>query len=143
MDSTETFKFKFPRIYVELCEFINLDSEPTSFQVNENEGLAHLPNEEKLRFTYHVEDRGQVFIDGWTTLDDKQSQTPTYYGTGTTDPISYMKQHYTHEQLEGFLLGNIIKYATRANKKNGVEDYKKLAHYAQMLLEHAEGEMKG
>jgi Protein of unknwon function (DUF3310) len=70
------------------------------------------------------------------------SKTPTYYGTGTTDPISYMKQHYTHEQLEGFLLGNIIKYATRANKKNGLEDYEKLLDYAQKLVNHAKEEME-
>jgi hypothetical protein len=84
----------------------------------------------------------QIIFDSWE-LKRKESQTPTHYGTDKTDPISYMKLHHTFEQVEGFLLGNIIKYATRANKKNGVEDYKKLAHYAQMLLEHAEGEMKG
>ena len=36
---------------------------------------------------------------------------------------------------EGFALGNIIKYATRHRKKNGVEDIKKIIHYCELLLE--------
>lgn len=34
----------------------------------------------------------------------------------------------------GFLEGNIIKYACRHASKNGVEDVKKIIHYAELIL---------
>jgi hypothetical protein len=33
---------------------------------------------------------------------------------------------------------NIIKYATRADKKGGVEDIRKIIHYAELWLEAKE-----
>lgn len=38
----------------------------------------------------------------------------------------------------GFCEGNIIKYTVRYNQKGGVEDLKKVIHYAQMLIEKLE-----
>jgi len=35
----------------------------------------------------------------------------------------------------GFIEGNIIKYATRHDKKGGAEDVAKIIHYAELLLE--------
>lgn len=35
----------------------------------------------------------------------------------------------------GFREGNIIKYISRHQNKNGAEDLKKVIHYAQMILE--------
>lgn len=35
----------------------------------------------------------------------------------------------------GFLAGNVIKYVTRFEKKNGVEDLKKARHYLDKLIE--------
>ena len=34
-----------------------------------------------------------------------------------------------------YCAGNIVKYATRAEAKNGVEDIEKIIHYAQLWLE--------
>ena len=34
-----------------------------------------------------------------------------------------------------FLQGNIIKYTCRYKDKNGIEDLKKVIHYAEMLIE--------
>ena len=34
-----------------------------------------------------------------------------------------------------FIEGNIVKYITRWKQKGGVEDIKKVIHYAQILLE--------
>ena len=36
----------------------------------------------------------------------------------------------------GYCAGNIVKYASRAEKKNGVEDIEKIIHYAQLWLEN-------
>ena len=36
-------------------------------------------------------------------------------------------------EYKGYLVGNCLKYGMRASKKNGDEDYKKLAYYAEEL----------
>ena len=41
----------------------------------------------------------------------------------------------TVTDFESFCHGNIIKYALRANKKNGIEDLKKAKKYIEMLIE--------
>lgn len=35
---------------------------------------------------------------------------------------------------KGYIVGNILKYVCRAEKKNGLEDYKKARTYLDMLL---------
>ena len=49
-------------------------------------------------------------------------------------PWDAMRAWMTAEQFEGFLLGNVIKYAAR-NKNNKVEDMKKAIHYAEKYIE--------
>tara|TARA_A100001388_G_scaffold266921_1_gene240477 strand:+ start:114 stop:410 length:297 start_codon:yes stop_codon:yes gene_type:complete len=41
----------------------------------------------------------------------------------------------THEQREGYLQGNIIKYIWRYRYKNGLEDLKKARWYVEKLIE--------
>lgn len=38
----------------------------------------------------------------------------------------------------GFCEGNIIKYTCRYRQKGGVQDLKKVIHYAEMLISHLE-----
>ena len=42
---------------------------------------------------------------------------------------------YIHANSLDFFQGNIIKYATRHKSKHGVEDLKKVIHYAQLAIE--------
>lgn len=42
----------------------------------------------------------------------------------------------------GFYEGNIIKYILRANKKNGLEDYKKARQYLDWLIEELDEDME-
>jgi len=41
---------------------------------------------------------------------------------------------YTVANNLGFIEGNIIKYISRHQKKNGAEDIKKIIHYCKLLL---------
>jgi hypothetical protein len=41
----------------------------------------------------------------------------------------------TPEEFQGYLKGNIIKYAMRAGRKPGTDDGEKAAHYKQKLME--------
>lgn len=69
-------------------------------------------------------------------------QKPDYYINNNIEVKDVIKA-FT-ENLEGvkaFYAGNIIKYACRWNKKNGVEDLKKLMRYASLLIDELDGEI--
>jgi predicted RNase H-like nuclease (RuvC/YqgF family) len=59
---------------------------------------------------------------------------PSHYKTGGMEPYEYMQMKMTKEQLEGFYLGNVIKYVSRYQYKNGLEDMKKAEWYRRSLL---------
>ena len=44
----------------------------------------------------------------------------------------------TVKDFNSFCHGNIIKYVLRANKKNGIEDFKKARKYIDMLVREVE-----
>ena len=55
------------------------------------------------------------------------------------------QKHYTQHKIQpvvyigenrmDFLAGNVIKYVSRYNLKNGVEDLEKARHYLDMLIQ--------
>ena len=60
---------------------------------------------------------------------------PSYYKRGyfeTIDVILDVTQHL--EGDEGYLVGNIIKYISRYDEKNGVEDLRKARWYLNELI---------
>lgn len=56
-----------------------------------------------------------------------------HYASQAIQPIDYI-----FENGLGFCEGNVVKYVTRYQKKNGVEDLKKARHYLDMLIERLE-----
>ena len=42
---------------------------------------------------------------------------------------------YIYKNKLGYMEGNVIKYVTRHESKNGAEDLRKAIHYLEMLLE--------
>ena len=48
-----------------------------------------------------------------------------------------MRAWFTEDEFRGFLIGNAIKYLSRAGKKNGLlkEDVLKARHYLDKLLD--------
>jgi len=61
-----------------------------------------------------------------------------HYKKHVIQPIDVMKEYLSDEAYEGFLNGNIIKYALRWKDKNGAEDLRKLSHYTAFLIKHLE-----
>jgi hypothetical protein len=55
---------------------------------------------------------------------------PEHYHKHDIDTIEFLKRGFPKEVFMGFALGSIIKYAQRANYKNGLEDFDKLVDYA-------------
>lgn len=61
---------------------------------------------------------------------------PQHYGGDTPYEVIKVLEHWlTREEFIGAMKFNIIKYEARANKKNGAEDYKKAAWYANYLAD--------
>lgn len=62
---------------------------------------------------------------------------PSHYNVeGVQQPIEVMKKLMTKEQFEGFLWGNIIKYAHRYGRKGDKKETAgKIAQYAKWLQE--------
>jgi hypothetical protein len=53
-----------------------------------------------------------------------------HYSSMKIEPIDFI-----HANNLDYFQGNIIKYAVRHKKKNGVEDLLKIIHYAQMAID--------
>ena len=54
-----------------------------------------------------------------------------HYKDLAIQPITYIMANDM-----GYCAANIVKYATRAEQKNGIEDIEKIIHYAQLWLEN-------
>ncbi len=65
-------------------------------------------------------------------------ESPTHYKIQKTQPIQYLKDSMPISQFEGFLKGNIIKYISRYDKKNGLDDLKKAKVYLDWLIQYME-----
>lgn len=64
------------------------------------------------------------------SMDEKSS----YYDAGNIETIAIIKAKLTKDQYTGYLMGNILKYASRANWKNDKNrDIEKLKNYSKML----------
>jgi hypothetical protein len=69
--------------------------------------------------------------------DDVNS--PSHYTSGGIEVIEYMKAKLTQEELCGYLKGNVIKYISRAGKKEDtLKDYKKAQWYLNKLITEME-----
>lgn len=59
---------------------------------------------------------------------------PEHYKVGGMEVIDILQAKLTPEQFEGFLLGNVFKYAFRYRHKNGTEDLQKSQWYLNKLI---------
>lgn len=71
---------------------------------------------------------------------DDNPVTPDYYKAGGVETIDYLHAFLTEDEFNGFCKGNIIKYVSRANRKNGIEDIRKARDYIRYLITSMKGE---
>ena len=71
---------------------------------------------------------------------DQDVINPEHYKDGGIEPFDYMRAKLSPEGLEGFAVGNVIKYISRYRKKNGLEDLRKSRWYLDKLIEMLEKE---
>lgn len=63
---------------------------------------------------------------------------PAHYHSGSIDPIAFGEENFSQEEMKGFYRMNAIKYISRYDKKNGLEDLEKAAFYLDKLKELTE-----
>lgn len=71
-------------------------------------------------------------------LEDKMVSHPEHYMSKTGMEVIDVIEAFTDELkgIEATDTGNIIKYACRWKKKNGIQDLEKILWYAQHLIDH-------
>lgn len=60
----------------------------------------------------------------------KPYNEPEHYHKHDIDTIEFLKHGFPPEVYLHFCLGNVVKYAQRAEYKNGVADLEKMVDYA-------------
>lgn len=75
----------------------------------------------------------------WNTPDDSINH-PAHYTTGNIEVIEYIEDKLSPEGLQGYFVGNIIKYISRYRYKNGIEDLKKARWYLDRMIKNMECE---
>lgn len=70
--------------------------------------------------------------------EDKMVSHPEHYMSKTGMEVIDVIEAFTDELkgIEATDTGNIIKYACRWKKKNGIQDLDKILWYAQHLIDH-------
>lgn len=75
--------------------------------------------------------------------DEDKIKSPNHYkleGLGI-ESIDIIKSRLGKDGFKAFCVGNVIKYILRAEKKNGLEDYKKSRQYLDWVIEEAENKI--
>jgi hypothetical protein len=66
---------------------------------------------------------------------------PPHYTVGGIETIDYIKAKLTPEEFIGYLKGNVIKYTSRAGKKDDiVQDLEKAQWYMNRQIKALKGE---
>jgi len=75
------------------------------------------------------------FIDGdeYPKAESDQVLKPPHYIHNGIETIDYIRAVLTDDQLEGYYLGNIIKYISRYQDKGGIQDIDKAMVYLKWL----------
>lgn len=61
---------------------------------------------------------------------------------GGIDPITYGKDNLSAKEMNGFYKMNVIKYVSRCDRKNGLEDLQKARDYLNLLIDSYENAPK-
>lgn len=67
----------------------------------------------------------------------KSEHYDEHYASSAIQPIEFMVANFTHEEMVGFLKGNIIKYIARCGKKDDpAKETAKIKRYSEWFKEY-------
>lgn len=67
--------------------------------------------------------------------NNPQSALDTQVGGSHYKRFKIQPVEFIHQNGIGYMAGNVIKYISRYQEKNGIEDLKKARHYIDMMIE--------
>ncbi|MBS4173493.1 DUF3310 domain-containing protein [Bacillus sp. FJAT-49736] len=76
--------------------------------------------------------------EGTFEKQDAPVTRPEHYHKGNIDVIEFLERYFPENKftvIEGFYIGNIIKYVSRYKEKNGYEDLEKAEDYLNRLMD--------
>jgi hypothetical protein len=76
---------------------------------------------------------GSPLAETFREINEKDVARQEHYMQFCIQPIRYLKNLLTMEAFEGYLVGNIIKYATRFKVTRNTKDLRKVSDYAHIL----------
>ena len=96
------------------------------------------PNEKDTKYEHEKEETSENYPGLLNMLleknkDDDLINHPNHYTAYSREVIDTMQGDMTPEEFTGYLKGNIIKYISRYQGKNGVEDLNKAIWYVTKL----------
>ena len=106
--------------------FVSIAGSDVSYHATRFE-LVSIPDQLASKFKGFSKTDGAL-ADAKEAIPDMVT-TPNHYSRHAIEPIRFVTENYG----AGFLVGNVIKYITRYDAKNGAEDLKKAARYLEML----------
>ena len=62
---------------------------------------------------------------------------PDHYTDGGIETIDFIRAKLSSVAFEGYCIGNVLKYLSRYDKKNGVEDLEKAEVYLEWAIKEA------
>jgi hypothetical protein len=83
----------------------------------------------------HFTDSRPLFPTGVVPKVEPQNALEKQVGGGHYKAFGIQPVEYIHANNLNFFEGNIVKYITRYKSKNGIEDLKKVIHYAELIIE--------
>lgn len=97
-----------------------------------------IPLEEQREAERVMYERTDSWLSGKFREESDNITRPEHYNVGGIEPAEFMESIGI---AEDYYAGNIIKYASRYKKKNGIEDIRKAKQYCTMLIELLESEV--
>lgn len=78
-----------------------------------------------------------IFLKNYESSDEQVYKPPHYQSETELEVIDVIEAFtFNLKGIEATDTGNIIKYACRWKRKNGIQDLEKIIWYAQHLIEH-------
>lgn len=126
MDNTKEIKVH-DTVWVDMSDWPSIPPHESGYAVVVNIHMLVLPESDQL--VYDVQFRGSdevIMVNERrvTPVEDTQEDTmhDKHYRDSIVEPILVMQDFFSHEELIGFLKGNILKYRLRAGHKGTKEE---------------------
>ena len=107
--------------------------------MSDKESEESLINREGYEQYMYRKNQEEKLIEGTYEYEYGKPSDKQIGGSHYKDCVIQPADYIVKNNLD-FLEGNVVKYITRHKTKNGIEDIRKVIHYAELILELEYGE---